>query len=264
MPSIAELNALAEDMQRQRDEEYFRNHPWEKPTTIVADMFGDVRDNPMVRAARELQFDRAVADERAKTWIANKKEGESTDDILKSVYGPLAAGQAAARGIMPGQPVAQNRLSTYKMDGGGVIGVDPVTREVVRLVEDAPPKPVAEKSLTWKTAPDEGIFGKGSSVSLTPTAFAGQWSQLPEFARTNMDNMIQLRGHGFDFGTNGVPRRLGANPFAEGFRLTTSGAKPQVGKPTRAKAAEYVKKFGRSSAMEKLKADGFDISGYAD
>jgi len=250
MPSIAELNALAEDMQRQRDEEYFRNHPWEKPTTIVADMFGDVRDNPMVRAARELQFDRAVADERAKTWIANKKEGESTDDILKSVYGPLAAGQAAARGIMPGQPVAQNRLTTYKMDGGGVIGVDPVTREVVRLVEDAPPKPVAEKSLTWKTAPDEGIFGKGSSVSLTPTAFAGQWSQLPEFARTNMDNMIQLRGHGFDFGTNGVPRRLGANPFAEGFKLTTSTGQAGSGSKGATKEVIRVTDEGRRAIFD--------------
>ena len=112
---------------------------------------------------------------------------------------------------------------------------------------------------------ERGEFGSPDlKVNLTPSAFAEQFGKMPEFARTNDFNRIQLQGHGFDFGTNGVPRRLGANPFAEGFRLTTSGAKPQVGKPTRAKAAEYVKKFGRSSAMEKLKADGFDISGYAD
>ena len=77
MPSIAELNALAEDMQRQRDEEYFRNHPWEKPTTIVADMFGDVRDNPMVRAARELQFDRAVASSIEVNYTGPAKEADT-------------------------------------------------------------------------------------------------------------------------------------------------------------------------------------------
>lgn len=252
MPSIAELSALAEELQRNRDEEYFRNHPWERPSTITADMFGDLRDNPMVRAARELQYDRNVADERAKAWISNRRDGESVDDILKSVYGPIAASQAAARGVMPGLPqsIERNRLTTYKSPGGGVIGVDPETREVVRLVEDAPPKPVAEKpqKFMW----EQGLAGlrPDTFITMTPSQFREGMPNFPEFARTNAYNRALLGDS-----------VTGTNAFTRGF---DAGAGTLKGKPTRSKAAEYVKKFGHSSAMEKLKSEGFDISGYAD
>lgn len=262
MPSIAELNALAEDMQRQRDEEYFRNHPWEKPTTIVADMFGDVRDNPMVRAARELQFDRAVADETAKVRLANKAPWETSEGILKEIYSPLAASIAASRGIAPGEPVKQkNRLTTYKTPGGGVIGVDPGTREVVRLTEDAPPKPTVEKPVPWLM--ERGMFGSPDlKVTLPPSAFAEQFGKMPEFARTNDFNRIQLQGHGYDFGTNGLPRKIGANPFAEGVRMTAgTGTQATAKKLDEATARVFLKNANgdRNKARQLAKAAGYEF-----
>lgn len=59
-----------------------------------------------------------------------------------------------------------------------------------------------------------------------------------------------------------APDQTGAD--VSGVSAPGAGTPAGPRKPTRALAAQYVEKFGKAAAIEQLKADGYDPTGYAD
>lgn len=88
MASQADIFALAELLgQNQREQ-----MPWERVTTTPAyDMFGSAEDNPLVRRARELEHDRALASETFNARAAAPRAWETPQSIAAEVFSPLAA-----------------------------------------------------------------------------------------------------------------------------------------------------------------------------
>lgn len=124
MPSQLDLAQVLDELQNQRNEARWNDHPWERPEGSGGfDMFGSLQDNPLLRAARIAQYDQAVADETAKARLKDLRFGETPQSVLQEVYAPLAASRAAINGT---SAIAPSPL--MHVGQGGVVGrANPLT-----------------------------------------------------------------------------------------------------------------------------------------
>lgn len=233
--------------------------PWEQPTAVIPKS-----------AEQQMMEDAAVAYETAKARLAKPRyiaPGVNLDSdaaIDREVYTPFRR----AWGI-PDQYALPPKLFEI---GGSVVAANPHTGETHPVYTSTPP-PAKPKTHKFEMGQDTDLRTK--TGDFTVEDFAKQWDTLPDFAKKSAINQAYLRGAGYDPTTGkllavAAPTVEVPNPFNRGRisftrnGVTTSQDLGKSKRPTRAVAADYVTRYGRSGAAEALLKEGYDLSGYAD
>lgn len=186
-----------------------------------------------------------MSDLRAANVVPQGQFQIDPQQLIQAIHGALGA-QAFQQGM--GTPASAQRMTKPIQMGPNQTSFDPFSRQPMMQTGPAAMNPYQQQHL--------GI----------------EQTRADELARHNQQNeALRLRevsgrivgelGRGFQEGQlmEGARNELATSmgiPYNQDSGSTTK-------KPTRAMAADYVKKYG-AKAKEQLKSEGYDLSGYAD
>lgn len=134
--------------QVQQEAEYKKNRPWERGGNImVGDMFGSLQDDPLLRAARERNYDQAQASAEYDARTAPGQYWERPDGMTVETSAPglraWETPQSVRSEVYGGAPAAPAPVPKPIKSGSTILERDPVSGEMV--VKYQTPDTSAEK-----------------------------------------------------------------------------------------------------------------------
>lgn len=186
--------------QVQAEQEYKKNRPWERGGNImVGDMFGSLQDDPLLRAARERNYDATQASAEYDARTAPGQYYERPDGMTVETSAPglraWETPQSVRREIFGGAPAAPAALPKPIKAGSTVLVQDPVSGEMV--VKYQPPDTSAAKERQAIAVAERRKVGRELELNQTallklkPTDDNGKPANV-EARRLLMRNLVGL------------------------------------------------------------------------
>ncbi len=190
---------------------------------------------------------------------------ESAADIRAELLDPLT--QRFGSGRQTETRAAAPR--TYRQPDGSVIAVDDkmnssVVYQAKPKVDDSANKATHRSAMSAVARAQEGLL-KAATITQRKTAQELYDAAIQNAISVGVDPALYGReASATDLGTAPIPETRIPQSYMGGKLDDPFGtARAQPKRPTRAQAREYVKKYG-AEAKSRLKAEGFDLSSYAD
>jgi hypothetical protein len=117
--------------------------PWDRPSIIAADMFGELGDDPELRRRRELERQRLDAEAEYQARAAQPRAWETPQSIAQETFNPLlnafAMEQPFSRRGMTALPAKTEPEVIHAGRGSAILRRDPFTGQIEEIWKDNVP-----------------------------------------------------------------------------------------------------------------------------